>query len=86
MFSAAQALLIEERPFMTENFDVDSGCLEMTSFKRDFAQKFSINSQQSGEKTPSEFSVSIAGNFFPHQEISIISVFHNSLFKKTEFK
>jgi hypothetical protein len=65
LFSAAQALLIEERPFMSENFDVDSGCLEMTSFKRDFAQKFSINSQQSGEKTPSEFSVSIAGNFSP---------------------
>jgi hypothetical protein len=53
---------------MAENFDVDSGCLEMTSFKRDFAQKFSINSQQSGEKTPSEFSVSIAGNFSPNKK------------------
>ena len=48
----------------------------MTSFKQDFAQKFSLNNsqqqqqpppqqqhqhEQSGEKTPSELSVSIAG-------------------------
>ena len=63
LFSAAQLLLTENKTFEAENIDVDSGCLEMMSFKRDFAQKFSINSQQSGDKTPSEFSVSIAGKF-----------------------
>ncbi len=52
-------------------FDVDKRSAMsvdmMTSFKQDFAQKFSLNNsqqqqqQQSGEKTPSELSVSIAG-------------------------
>ena len=64
-FSVAHLLFESEsnsRPEPDDDYSQPGSNLEMMmSFKRDFAQKFSINSQTSGDKTPSEFSVSIAG-------------------------